>query len=200
MFILNALDDVFRDRKSKENKMKMSSFNARRSVLLVLFAGTMLVIAGCSSPTGSDTGGAASTITITGTGPADASDFNGEYTVHTITRWVPLANSIRYSFCLISEGGPDGVSLVSWEFDGEEKKWVLPAPALTTNVPDTQTTFPDTNLTQVPVGESVTYAGTVRTTGLSRPASSQTDKNYAFELEFNINGMLVEEADLFPCP
>ena len=196
MFILNALDDDFCDRKSKENKMKMSSFNARWSVLLVLFAGTMLVIAGCSSPTGSDTGDGASTITITGTAPADNSEFNGVYTVSKIVRDAPAPNLVIYFFCLLSEGGSNSISWVPWDFNGETTGWVYPGGGpLSPTTGRTQAT-PDPNLTQVPVGESMTYAGTVETTGLDKGEV----QGYDFDLVFNINEMLVEEGDLLSCP
>ena len=197
MFILNVLDEVFCDRKSKENKMKMSSFNARLSVLLVLFAGTMLVIAGCSSPTGSDTGGGASTINITGTAPLDASDFNGVYTVSKIVRFdVPDSDKGAYFFCLQSEGGSNTISWVVWDFDGETTGWVVPGGGpLSTNSDRTKTLPPDPDLAKVPVGESMTYEGTVSTTGLDKG----NVQNYAVELEFNINEMPVETGSVQSC-
>ena len=169
--------------------MKMSSFNARWSVLLVLFAGTMLVIAGCSSPTGSDTGGG--TINITGTAPADASEFNGEYTVSKI---LGSGTSVDYFFCLQNEGGPNSINGVRWEFDGPATQLVIPIGIdLYSNDPITQTS-PDTNITLVPVGESMTYGGTVRTTGLFKEPGIS---GYDFSLVFNINEMPVEAV---PCP
>ena len=173
--------------------MKMSSFNARRSVLLVLFAGTMLVIAGCSSPTGSDTGGAASTITIEGTGPADASDFDGEYTVSKIVRQDSLHPQFQkpvnfYIFCLPRQEGSNSVFGVTWEFLDGETNFVMPVVISTNFIANTKTS-PDPDLQKVPLGESMTYAGTVTTPGLEKSGTP----GYDFVFVFNINEMPVEE-------
>lgn len=182
--------------------MKMSSFNTRWSVLLVLFAGTMLLIAGCSSPTGSttgsDTGGGASTITITGIEPEDASDFDGEYTVSGI-EFTASPSTTTYHFCLAGQVGPNSLSRVVWEFKNDGTSWVYPQingpgdffPRNThQDNPGTETTAPSSP-PRAAVGENMNFEGSATTVRLGK-GDAQT--NHGFNFEFDINEMPVTES------